>query len=134
MPLHVKWQRGSRFTTAAEMIVKNVMSSSHFLGSAFVKYVIWVKIGPIHLEGIKIYPCQLVIIGVVLRRNKKLGQNSKIEIDIGNDKMTTTGSLSNSLHRPEPPTLPIKLLKLYQLQGYKGTYNIFLTFWLPHSK
>ena len=66
-----------------------------------VKYVIWVKIGPIHLQGIKIYPCQLDIIGAVSSEEKKLGQNSKIEIDNSNNNHTTTGSLSSSLHDAE---------------------------------
>ena len=34
-------------------------------------------------------------------RKKKLGQNSKIEIDNSNNNHTTTGSLSSSLHDAE---------------------------------
>ena len=77
--------------------MKNVMSNFQRL----VKYVIWVKIGPIHLQGIKIYPCQLDIIGAVSSEEKNLGQNSKIEIDNSNNNHTTTGSLSSSLHDAE---------------------------------
>ena len=87
-----------------------------------VKYVIWVKIGPIHLQGIKIYPCQLDIIGAVSSEElkKKLGQNSKIEIDNSNNNHTTTGSLSSSLHDAEE-------LQLRQYNYLGGTAYEVLT-------
>ena len=55
-----------------------------------------------------------------LVRKKKLGQNSKIEIDNSNNNHTTTGSLSGSLHDAEE-----LLLRQYNYLG--GTAYEVLT-------
>ena len=96
-----------------------------------VKYVIWVKIGPIHLQGIKIYPCQLDIIGAVSSEEKKLGQNSKIEIDNSNNNHTTTGSLSSSLHDAEELLGGFQLLDLIipELKSHVIPYKFKCSHW-----